>query len=621
MTAVVRAPTHAPVRTMPVSSALVLQAAHGRLYASGRLASKLTAMNGAHTAKPKRRGDVPAVELTLTLETLRTIRALTNLTSQQLATCMSPPLLAWAKAAGNNERVVNAMHARLNEGWRASLPWIDRESGLAPWAHQQVMASVAVSIDGCAFLCEMGTGKSRAAAEAMAYHTRRGMLKYHIVVSPKKSLRMTWLPELRRWTNELHGVLLDGSPTRKSALLKQAQRGDLPAGTTILINYESLSGLRDEFASFMQAQPVGLVLDEMHKIKNPGAHRTKAAMEMARYANWRLGMTGSPILQGVQDVWSQWYIVDLGVTFGANFVSYKREFMEEVNYFAPHELNGKRELYGEVGLRMRRRGLRYTKKECMDLPPKVYERQQIEMSTEQARAYAEMAEMLIAQLRTMGAGNWTPEQLMDGDSDVDTSEGEKVATASTQLVAMLRLSQITSGFVPDENGEMFRFGVNPKLDALEEIVDENIEQQQIIVWCRYREDVRAIGERLARYRPVVLWGGGNKAAQDEAVRGVEQFQRGERRLLVAIAASGGESLNLQAASLAVYYSQDFSLGARLQSEDRCHRGGSEQHNAVTYIDLMCTDTVDEIVAAALKDKKTVSDLVIDLRDHIGFTGD
>src|SRR5690606_7890760 len=104
---------------------------------------------------------------------------------------------------------------------------------------------------------------------------------------------------------------------------------------------------------------------------------TKAMMRLANEVSWRGGMTGSPIRQGPQDLWSQWYFVDMGLEFGANFVQYKREFLDEDPYLM--KLIPKPGTLELIGNRMRRRGLRYTKEECMDLPPKIYESLRVEM--------------------------------------------------------------------------------------------------------------------------------------------------------------------------------------------------------------------------------------------------
>jgi SNF2 family DNA or RNA helicase len=360
----------------------------------------------------------------------------------------------------------------------------------------------------------------------------------------------------------------------------------------MVVNYDVLYLLNDALTALMGRVKVGMALDECHKIRNPQAKVTKAAVSLAQHADWRLGMTGTPVLQGAQDIWSQWYVVDLGITFGANYVQFRREFLDENPY--TFKLEAKPGALEEIGIRMRKRGLRFTKEECLDLPPKIYESIEVEMTPEQKRAYKQMEADLVAML---------------------SESNDEYATASNQLAAILRLTQITSGFVPNETGEIHRFRPNPKLASLEEIVEEQIGAQQIIVWARYREDVRAIAERLAGFNPVLIQGGQSDQERRDAE---EWFQSGERRLLVANPQAGGVGLNLQRASLAVYYSQGYSLEHRLQSEDRCHRSGSEVHNRVTYIDLVVKATIDEVITEALAGKKSVAEAVVDLRRAIGM---
>ena len=103
--------------------------------------------------------------------------------------------------------------------------------------------------------------------------------------------------------------------------------------------------------------------------------------------------------------------------------------------------------------------------------------------------------------------------------------------------------------------------------------------------------------------------------RDEAER---KFQAGEAKVLVGNPASAGVGLNLFQASVALYYSQGYNLEHRAQSEDRCHRSGSEIHDSVTYIDLSARGTVDEAVRAALAGKLELAEAVVELRRNIGM---
>lgn len=570
---------------VPTGHDIKFDTAYGRIIVKGQAYRRALGVPGAH-----HNWNRDWVEVSLTLDSMRTLRRIFGMEKKQFAAKCSPQLLSWAQAAGRYERQLMDLHERLEKGWTLDLPWRDATGqDRAPLQHQKVMATVACSLDGAAFLCEMGTMKTRSAVEAIRYHFDHGTLDHVIVVCPK-SVMGTWVREVAMWgSTDMRTVRLDGQIVKRIAKIK-SNFGQLK--TVWIVNYDTLGRMKDTWEWLMEEMKVGMVLDEMHRIRNPSTQVTQAAMELARKAQWRLGQTGTLVLNGLQDVWAPWYFVDLGTEFGANFVQFRREWLDENPY--NHTIAAKDGALTAVGAKLRRRGLRYTKAECLDLPDKVYEPLEVEMTPAQRQAYNEMSEYLIAHLREM--------------------EQEGTATAANQLVSILRLSQITSGFVPiEESGEFVRFSPNVKLDALEETVRDQIGEHSIIVWAKYREDVRAITERLTDLQPVVIQGGQSTRVRDEAE---EFFKSGRAKLLVANPASGGEGLDLWRASLAIYFSQGYSLLHRAQSEDRCHRKGSEMHNKVTYIDLTCRGTIDEIILNALDKKQSVADAVVDLKAHI-----
>jgi SNF2 family DNA or RNA helicase len=108
----------------------------------------------------------------------------------------------------------------------------------------------------------------------------------------------------------------------------------------------------------------------------------------------------------------------------------------------------------------------------------------------------------------------------------------------------------------------------------------------------------------------VEYHGGISAAERE--RAVDDFQSGAARVFIGQPQSGGIGLTLTAAETVIYYSNDFNLETRLQSEDRAHRIGTKRH--VVYIDLIAQDTIDETIARSLQAKTNVAANVLgDLR--------
>jgi SWI/SNF-related matrix-associated actin-dependent regulator 1 of chromatin subfamily A len=589
------------------SAGLRLEVSRGRLEVYNAGERLLADVRGAAYDRAQGRW-----ELSLTLPTLRAVRQQLGLDRTQFARHCAPALLDWARVAGGAEQRVLDLHQRMSTGYRTDLPWHDAQANVSGWvdrayravgcpeadppyrppfAHQQIMATVACELDGAALLCEMGTGKTRSAAEAAAHQLRQGAIDVLVVVCPQRVMP-TWKRELAQWTVEWRpALMLEGTVVQRRAALaalaalQPAQR----RAQTVIVNYDVLHLLAPAIEALCRSCRVGLIADEMHKVANANAKRTKALLRLAPRAAWRLGLTGTPVKGGAHDLWSQWYLVDLGLEFGANYVQFRREWVDENPY--AHTITLREGSAEQIRARLARRGVRFLKEEAA-----LYEGP---MTDAQARAYREMEDTLVARLGPLREG-----QLSDED----------VASAATQLTMILRLSQITSGFVKTEAGTIHRFEPNAKLLLIDEPVRDAIESgRSVILWAWYREDQDLLLRHFAAYRPVAIRGG-QSLREHAAVESA--FQREDTRLCIANQASGGSGITLTAASFALYYSQGYSLIDRIQSEDRCHRPGSERHTSITIADAVLSGTVDEVVREAIALKKSTAETLLALRRHL-----
>jgi SNF2 family DNA or RNA helicase len=175
-------------------------------------------------------------------------------------------------------------------------------------------------------------------------------------------------------------------------------------------------------------------------------------------------------------------------------------------------------------------------------------------------------------------------------------------TAPMAMVRLLRLQQITCGFVPTDDDELEEFeGKNPRLDLLEEICDGL--GHSAIIWARFRRDIdlimQRLGDRAVRYD--------GSTSDDDRAKAKERFQAGEVQFFVGNPAAAGTGLTLHKAKTVIYASNSFKLTDRLQSEDRAHRIG--QDNQVVYIDLIAPGTVDEHIVRALRDKRDIAGIL------------
>ena len=205
------------------------------------------------------------------------------------------------------------------------------------------------------------------------------------------------------------------------------------------------------------------------------------------------------------------------------------------------------------------------------------------MSSKQKALYDELRDNIYA-------------EFMGGEVDV-----------SVAMVKMLRLQQITSGYLPTYDLELDEDvihdieGPNPRLETLMDICSEL--SGQAIIWARFRRDIELIKARLGR--DCVVYDG--SVSDDDRAEAKRRFQAGEVKFFVANAMAGGRGLTLTAATTAIYYTNDWNLERRLQSEDRCHRVGTT--SSVNYIDIIAPGTVDERIVKNLRDKVTVASTI------------
>jgi len=230
---------------------------------------------------------------------------------------------------------------------------------------------------------------------------------------------------------------------------------------------------------------------------------------------------------------------------------------------------------------------RVLKSECLDLPDKLYKTITFKLTKEQKEVYKKAAE----QYRL---------------------EFEGSTTVFNKLVAVTKLSQITSGYYlhPDASEPVKIEGDNPKLDLLIERVERIVEAgEKVIIWARYtveiKDIVKAIKERL-KYSVVEYYGEIGKKEREFAI---DSFENGNADVFVGNQKAGGTGLTLVAASYVIYFSNDYSLRNRLQSEDRAHRIGQVKN--VTYINIVGEDTIDEAVVKAINDKKDIAETIVD----------
>lgn len=410
----------------------------------------------------------------------------------------------------------------------------------------------------------IGTGKSLTAL----YLHRLWSTRRHLIVCPN-SVVDGWAEQIAQHT-DLTPILLRGNQEERRSALINGGPG------VYVVNYEGLLPLfcdavteRDEngrirtkhrpnYDLCSAASLDGLTADECHALANPKAIQTKVFRRLSKLSSRVIIMTGTPISTSTQNLWSEYHCLDDGRTLGSNQWAFLHKHFKQDFWGGWVVRDGERDA---ILRRVAPITLRFSREECVDLPPRTYETRAVPMSDEQRRLYRQIAD---------GA------ELNVG--------GERTVVNPQQ--AATKLSQVAGGFLL-VGDRAVRLAENPKLEEVGRTLDEV--DGKIIIFHGYVEEGRML-EELCRRKRI-----GHVALRGEVGdRGgaVDRFRSDDRcRVLVAHPRSGGVGLNLQVATVAGFYSNGlYGAVVREQAEGRIYRVG--QDRPCLFLDWELTGSID-----------------------------
>ena len=471
-----------------------------------------------------------------------------------------------------------------------------------PYAHQKLALEKSWAEKTYALFMEMGTGKSKVLVDNIAILYDTAAIRGALIVAPKgvyknwydieipvhlpdhvKHSKVLWEPSNSKKKQLELDTLFDKKKELK-VLIMNVEAFSTPKGLQFAKKYLSLFNGRALFG-----------IDESTTIKNPTAKRTKSILQLGNLATYRRILTGSPVTKSPLDLYTQCMFLDKKHLGLESYYSYRARYAHMVkrnfggrqvqiidSYRRLDELAGKLDHFS----------YRVLKEDCLDLPPKIFTTRIVELSTEQKEQYVMMKKAAIAEHKG------------------------KLMSSATALTTLLRLHQITCGTFKADDGTVTPIK-NNRITALMDCLAEI--EGKAIIWATYREDLKNIVTALKKTygeASTVEYHGGVDATlrQDN----IAQFQdvKGPTRFFVGNAQTGGYGITLTAANTVIYYSNNYDLEKRLQSEDRAHRIG--QTGSVTYVDLVAEKTIDERIIKSLKDKVGIANEIMgeDIKDWI-----
>ncbi len=461
-----------------------------------------------------------------------------------------------------------------------------------PFLHQAAYMQRFWEQPVAALFAEMGTGKSFMLINNAAMLYDKGRIDSMLIVAPKGVYRNWYKSEIpKHMPDHIRYRMACWSPTPKKA---EREEMDVMMNAVddlriLIMNIEAFSTEKGQnFAKiFLRVTKSFMAIDESTTIKTPAAKRTKSIIKIGREARYRRIATGSPVTKSPLDLYSQCDFLSPDCLDATSFYTFQARYAVLIERKMPthtfKQIVGYRRL-DELQEKINNFAFRVTKKECLDLPDKIYTRREVELTPEQKSAYEQMKMMALALVE------------------------EGMVTTNNALTQLMRLHQIVCGHMKLDSGEEIDLPSN-RMDELLAALREA--SSKVIIWATYRRDIEKIKLALQKeygMTSVATYFGDTHA--DERQEIVTRFQDPEDdlRFFVGNPSTGGYGLTLTAANLVVYYSNSFDLEKRLQSEDRAHRIG--QTSKVTYVDLIATKTIDEHIVKALRSKIDIAGAVL-----------
>ena len=418
----------------------------------------------------------------------------------------------------------------------------------------------------------MGAGKSRVAVDLVRNFGFR-----RVLICCPKSVIAVWPKQFQTHTEDPPRVLelRDGSTQKRAKHLAAANASGSPL--VAVVNYESAwrGHLKDVIEDIKWDC---MILDESHRIKSPTGKQSSWCAKMGREVPYRLCLTGTPMPHSPLDIFGQFRFLDEGV-FGANFTAFRARYAimrkgtrRDGRTF--HTIDGYQN-GEEMQDRFFTRALRVGE-EVLDLPEAQHITLSVDLDTKARKAYKSLEENFYA--------------------DVESGR----VTAGNALVRLLRLQQLTGGYLPTDDGMAERLDTS-KADVLADLFEDLAPEEPIVVFCRFIKDIDVVKGLAEKHGRAVSELSGR-------VNELREWQDGESTVIVVQIQSGGLGVDLTRACYCVYYSVGFSLGDYEQSLARVHRPGQER--PVRYYHLIATKTVDERVQRALVAKSDVIESIL-----------
>jgi SNF2 family DNA or RNA helicase len=417
----------------------------------------------------------------------------------------------------------------------------------------------------------MGLGKTLSTLTAIDYLIYQTLeVSKVLVIAPLRVADSVWDSETQKWDHLKHlrvSKVLGNEKNRRAALKATAD--------IYTINRENIAWLVGELGQSWDFDMI--VIDELSSFKSHDSVRFKSLRQVRPIANRVVGLTGTPSPNSLIDLWAQVYLLDMGERLGKFITHYRR------NYFSSYLVTNNIQQYS------------IRNKEAENA---IYDKIKDICLSMKTCDYLEMPALTNNIIKVSLGAHQEQYETFQRELVLELFEADGCITVDNAAVLSNKLRQYTNGAIYDEDKQVVQLH-KIKLDALDEILDE-ANGNPVLVFYNFVHDVDRIMHRFKQYKPRKLINN----------KDIEDWNKGNIKLLLAHPASCGHGLNLQeGGNIAVWFGVNWSLELYQQANARLYRQGQKNHVVIHHI--IAEDTIDERVMDALQNKKEGQDALMD----------
>jgi SNF2 family DNA or RNA helicase len=456
-----------------------------------------------------------------------------------------------------------------------------------------------LAVGHCANFSVPGSGKTTMVLAAYAYLQATSEVETLLVIGPR-SCFAPWEEEFEGcFARKARSIRLSGTRSDRVALHEKSRGTETEL---VLVTYHTAANDVADVAALLRSRRTMLVLDESHYIKRlNGGVWARTVMELSPYAAKRVVLTGTPVPNGIEDIWSQ-----------MTFLWPEPPVLGSREKFTDRLANGGPDVTDEIRDDLLPLFWR-VKKSDVQLPAPEFHRIDVPLKPYQATIYRALAAKVLSDIEARPSEReklrqWRKAKMVrllqaatNPSLLTEFSPEFKVPPLSAKG---LSTSQIIEGYS--------RFEVPAKVDFTIQLVESILAKDQsakVVVWSAFVHNLTTLGTSLARWQPRVIHGEIPKDASEDLDFNreslIHEFKTDPRfRLMLANPGACAESISLhRVCKHAVYMDRSFNGAQYMQSLDRIHRLGLLPDDKVHYYLLNAIDTIDAVVDARLDEKR------------------